>query len=278
MAALSTLSASTGESSTRGPRAIGTLGALLALAILGTSMLLRLATFFGTDGHAITTLSPGLEGALRLTHRLTASGVGLLAIYAVILCWTRRPLPSRVVKPIAWMVAATVFLAVIGPLTTGYQITAVTVSNVVGGMVLLMAFVWLRESVNFDALPRRPIEPLLRATIFVFLLHVATGAAASANEMHGIRWFAFLHLGTALLSAMFIGATLWDRRCDRSMAGRVVMATWTMAMLLVLGFAMTWLGARPIWLAFVHGMLSPLLAIALVSMAARDSPKNEHGF
>ncbi|MBL0123961.1 MAG: hypothetical protein IPP88_14960 [Betaproteobacteria bacterium] len=277
METLPASSAPTGESSTRGLRTTGTIGALLALAILGTSMLLRLATFFGTDGHSITTLSPQLEGALRLTHRLTASGVGLLAIYTVILCWTRRPLPSQLVKPIAWMVAATVFLAVIGPLTTGYQITAVTVSNVVGGMVLLMAFVWLRESVSFDPRPRKPIEPLLRATIFVFLLHVATGAAASASEMHGIRWFAFLHLGTALLSTMFIGATLWYRRCDRLMARRVAVTAWLTVTLLMLGFLMMWLGARPTWLAFVHGMLSPLLAIPLASMAARDSPKNEHG-
>lgn len=278
MAKLPASSAPPGESSTRGLRTTGTIGALLALAILGTSMLLRLATFFGADGHAITTLSPQLEGALRLTHRLTASGVGLLAIYTVILCWTRRPLPSHLVKPIAWMVAATVFLAVIGPLTTGYQITAVTVSNVVGGMVLLMAFVWLRESVSFDPRSRKPIEPLLRATIIVFLLHVATGAAASAGEMHGIRWFAFLHLGTAMLSTMFIGAALWARRGDQSVAGRVIIAACLMGMLLLLGFLMTWLGARPIGLAFVHGMLSPLLAILLVSMAAHDSPKNEHGF
>jgi heme A synthase len=251
---------------------------MLALAILGTSMLLRLATFFGVDGNVITTLSPDWEGALRLTHRLAASGVGLLAIYAVILFWARRPLPSRVVKPIAWLVATTVFLAVIGPLTSGYRITAVTVGNVVGGMVLLMAFVWLRESVIVDSLPRKPVAPLLRAALFIFLLHVATGAATSAHEMHGIRWFAFVHLGTALLSTMFIGAALWARRDDQLVAGRVVSAACLMGMLLLLGFAMTWLGARPVWLTFAHGMLSPLLAIPLVSMAARDSRKNEHGF
>ena len=265
------MSASTGESSTRGLRAIGTAGTLLALAILGTSMLLRLATFFGADGHAISTLSPGLEGALRLAHRLAASSVGLLAIYAVVLCWTRRPLPSHVVKPVAWMVATTVFLAVIGPLTSGYQIAAVTVSNVVGGMLLLMAFGWLRESVNFDAPLRKSGDPLLRTAIFIFLLHIATGAAASAGEMHGVRWFAFLHLGTALLSTMFIGATLWSRRDEPLLAGRVVAATSLLTTQLALGLALLSLGARPTWLAFLHGMLSPLLALALVSLAVRDS-------
>ena len=32
--------------------------------------------------------------------------------------------------------------------------------------------------------PRKPIEPLLRATIFVFLLHVATGAAVDPIYRH----------------------------------------------------------------------------------------------
>lgn len=260
----------------RGLRAIGTFGSALALAILGASMLLRLTTIFGTDGQVISTLPAVLENATRMLHRLAATGVGFLAVYAVILCWTRRPLPSHVFKPIAWMVAATVILALIGPLTPGYRIAAITVANVVGGVVLLMAFWWLRESVALEASVCNPVEPLLRATILVFLAHVATGAAASAYEMHGIRWFAFLHLGTALLSTMFIGASSWARCREPLLAGWAVATTILLAAQLALGFTLMSLGERPIWLAFLHGMLSPLLAIALASMVTRDSLIHVH--
>ncbi len=113
--------------------------------------------------------------------------------------------------------------------------------------------------------------------MLVFLLQVATGAAASANEMHGIRMPTFIHLGSALLSTMFIGATLWARRGDPALSGRVVTAAILLGSQLVLGATLMWLGARPLWLALAHGMVSPMLAIALVSLATASFRANEHG-
>jgi len=265
--------AQAGSSLNRWLQLIGTCGAILALVILGASMLLRLATLFGADGRPISTLPVALESAIRLSHRLAAAGVGVLAVFALILYWTRRPLPVRAGWPIALIVATTAILALIGPLTPGYRIAGVTVGNVAGGMVLLMAFWWLRELAATHPSICQPVETLMRAAVFVFLAHVATGAAASAQEMHGVRWLAFLHLGTALLAVMFIGASLWDRHRESSMAGwRAATAVLLFAQVL-LGFGMMWLDARPIWLAFLHGMLSPLLAIGLVSLALRDSSR-----
>ena len=271
MAPLTTRPARTYASSTRRLRVVGTLGSALALAILGASMLLRLTAIFGTDGKVISTLPAVLENATRMLHRLAASGVGFLAVYAVILWWSHRPLPSHVFKAIAGMVAITVILALIGPLTPGYRVAAITIANVAGGVVLLMAFWWLRETVASDSAARQPIDPLLRATIFVFLAHVVTGAAASAYEMYGVRWFTFLHLGTALLSTMFIGATLWDRRSEPLLASCAAVTTMLITAQLAIGLTLVSLGARPIWLAYLHGMLSPMLAIALISMVTRDS-------
>jgi heme A synthase len=259
------------DSTTRWLQIIGACGAVLALAILGASMLLRLTSIFGADGQVISTLPVAIENATRLTHRLAASAVGILALGTVILCFTRRPLPAHITRPIAWMVAVTVILALIGPLTPGYRIEAVTVANVVGGMVLLMAFWWLRESVATHSLAREPIAFLLRATLLVFIAHVATGAAASAYEMHNVRWFAFLHLGTGLLATMFIGASLWDRRNVASLARWIVVIIGFMLAQLGAGLVMMALGARPVWLSFMHGMLSPLLAVALVSLVIRDA-------
>ena len=174
MAATSASRARASDSPSRWLQAIGTFGAVLALVILGASMLLRLTTIFGVDGHTISTLPASVENAIRLAHRLAAAAVGLLALCVAIISWTRRPLPSSFIAPIAWIVVSTVMLAIIGPLTPGYRMTTVTVGNVVGGMVLLMAFWWLRESAIHTPLTRTPAEPLLLITILAFLVLIGT--------------------------------------------------------------------------------------------------------
>ena len=272
MAGASASRALLSNSPSRWLQAIGTFGAALALVILGASMLLRLTTIFGVDGQSISTLPASVENTIRLAHRLAAAAVGLLALYLAIISWTRRPLPSPFIAPIAWIVVSTVMLAIIGPLTPGYRMTTVTVGNVVGGMILLMAFWSLRESAVSKLLTRNSVEPLLLITILVFLAHVATGAAASALDMHNVRWFVFVHIGTAMFVTMFVGATLWDRRHDATIAGWTVATAGLMVLQLALGCALMWLGTRPTWLAYMHGMLSPLLAITLVSLANRGSP------
>ena len=271
MAAASASRVHTSDSVRRWLQRIGTFGAVLALVILGTSMLLRLTTIFGVDGHTISTLPGSVENAIRLAHRLAAAAVGMLALCVAIISWTRRPLPSPFMTPIAWIVVSTVMLAIIGPLTPGYRLTIVTVCNVVGGMVLLMAFWSLRESTVNKLLARNPVEPLLLIAILVFLAHVAAGAAASAFDMHNVRWFVFVHIGTAMLTTMFVGASLWDRRLDASIADWTVATASLMVLQMALGCALMWLGTRPTWLAYVHGMLSPLLAITLVSLANRGA-------
>ena len=270
MATLPATPAIASGASTRWLLAIGLCGTLLALAILGASMLLRLATIFGVDGHTISTLPASVEGATRLVHRLAASGVGLLAICAVVLRLTCKNLSAHVVAPITCIVAVTIFLALIGPMTPGYRHAAVTVGNIVGGMVLLMSFCWLRESVLAGSPVSKPLDPVLRATIVFFLVHIATGAATSAVEMHGVRGVTFLHMGTAMLSTSLISASLWERRGESTLANWTAATTVLLAVQIALGVALLWSVSRPIWLAFGHGMVSPMLAIALVSLAKRD--------
>ena len=270
MASVPIASSPRGLSATRWLQAIGAVGSLLALIILGASMFLRLTSIFGADGHVISTLPAATEATVRMFHRVAASAVGLLAVGIVILCWARRPLLACALKPIACVLAATLILALIGPLTPGYRVAAVTILNVLGGVVLLMAFWWLRELMATDSATRLPVTTLLRATILVFLAQVATGAAASAYQMHGVRVFAVLHLGTALLSTMFVGASLWERKATRPTVGWSVAAACVMIAQLSLGFVLMAVEARPLWLAFLHAMLAPMLAIPLVSMAIRS--------
>lgn len=215
----------------------------------------------------VSTLSPMTENVVRLVHRLAASGVGLLAIGAALIGWTRRPLPAAWSRPIWWMIATTVALAIIGPLTPGYRTTAVTVGNVSGGVLLLMACWWLRESTTYPPSSSKQNAPVLRLALCMLVIQVATGAAASALVMRGSHEFALFHLATAMMSTMFIGAAAWSCRLSRARPAKAVAGL--LLVQVVLGFMQLAIAETPLALAFVHGMVSPLLAAALVSLALR---------
>lgn len=257
------------EASIRVFRTIGLAGAGLALAVLGASILLRLTTTFGAAGLPASGLPPAIEDAVRLVHRLAASGVGLLAAAATFLCWTRRGQLSGVAAPTAWIAFATLALAIIGPMTPGYRYAAVTVANVVGGTILVMAFWWLHETRQANARRSRALDALMAIALVIFVAHAGSGAAASALEMRGIRWVAFIHAGTAILATMFIGAILRERLSSGS-SDRV--AAWTALLLvaqLVFGVVTMCVFPRPVWLGFLHAMLALPLAAGLISLALR---------
>ena len=86
---------------------MGTAGAALALVILGASVLLRLSTEFDSSGVPVSTLPTAIENAVRLTHRITAASVGLIAIALTLMCWLRKAELSYAFKPSARVVAAT---------------------------------------------------------------------------------------------------------------------------------------------------------------------------
>jgi len=257
-------------SSVRVLRLIGALGSLLALTILAASILLRLTTVFGSDGAPLSILSADAENAIRMVHRLAASSVGLLALAAAIVCWAKRKMVPDAVQPIIGIVAATVLLALIGPLTPGYRFSAVTVANVVAGTVLLASCWWLREALTVGHTSTPMTHPLLRVAFAVLTVHVGLGAAASALEMRGTHWVAFIHSGSAMLTTLLVGAILWDRRHYPRLAKLVAAMAGLLAAQVALGLVSLWIDGRPVGLGFVHAMLSPLLVAGLVSIAVRD--------
>jgi heme A synthase len=258
-------------SPTGGLRTIGALGSVLALAILGASILLRLNTQFGADGGPQSTLQPEYENTIRMVHRLAATSLGLLALAAAILCWIRRVKLPRAVQPVVWMVAATLLLAVIGPLTPGYRYSVVTIANVVAGTVLFAACWWLWETLIATPALVRTQLPVIRITLAIFLLHVALGAAASDFEMRGTHWVAFVHTGSAMLTTMLLGSILWDNRKNAQSARLVRAMAGLLSIQVALGLVSLWMVGRPVGLGFVHAMLSPLLLAGLVSLAERET-------
>jgi len=250
---------------------IGALGSILALTILGASILLRLTTVFGADGAALSQLPSDVENAIRMVHRLSASTVGILALVAAVLGWRNRAVAPGVVKPIVWVIAATVLLAVIGPLTPGYRFTAVTIANVVAGTVLVAACWWLRETLVVTPGPVATWDSMLSLTMVVVAVHVGLGAAASAYAVRGAHWVAFLHTGSAMLATLLLASILWDRRLRPAMCVRVRVMAGLLGLQLVLGLVSLWMEVRPVTLGFVHAMVSALLAAGLVSIAVRDN-------
>jgi heme A synthase len=261
----------TGAMSHRVLLLLSNLGALLALAILGASVLLRLNTVFAPDGHTLTTLPVAWEQATRLLHRLAASAVALLALGAIVLCWMRRHSGANCTKPTALIVLATLVLAVIGPLTPGYRASAVTIVNVATGLLLLMSFWWLRESLARPTQPRRRLDGFVWAALAALLLHVASGAAASFYEMHALRWPAFVHLASFALCLIVFGVVLREQRGDASVrrCGTLLAGLFTGQALL--GYVLMWQESRNVGLSFLHAMVSPLVALALVSLAVRSA-------
>lgn len=255
----------------RSLRLIGLVGAVLALMILAASVLLRLSTVFDPAGRAVSILPLAVENALRLLHRLAAAGIGLLALLATVLCWLRRKQLPAALMPTALIVSTTVLLALIGPLTPGYRLVWVTVSNVLGGVLLLMACWWLRESMSVVSVQARARDPLLPAAFIVLLAHIGSGAAASAQQMHAVVWGAFVHIGSALLVLVFVGAILWARQGRAWLQRPVACMTLLLIVQFALGLALMSFDLRPVWLGFVHAMLTPLLAAGLVTVAVRDA-------
>ena len=255
--------------SVRGLRTIGALGSVLAFTILGASILLRLSTHFGVDGIPQSNLPLEYENAIRMVHRLSASSLGLLALVAAILCWIRRASLPQAVQPVAWVVAATLLLAVIGPLTSGYRYSSVTIANVVAGTVLLAACWWLREALSAVEQITWTQRPIFRVTLAIFLLHVGLGAASSDFEMRGTHWVAFVHSGSAMLTTLLLGSILWDSRKSAQSARLVVAMTGLLVIQVVLGLVSLWVTGRTIGLDFVHAMLSPLLLAGLVSLSLK---------
>jgi uncharacterized membrane protein YfcA len=140
-------------------------------------------------------------------------------------------------------------------------------------MLLLMAFWWLRESGVTTATLRQPVGAFAWATIIGFLVHVATGAAASAYAMHGLRWPALVHLGSLLLCIILIGAILQEIYRQRPPDRWFGILVCLLVFQLLLGYLMMWQEVRPVWLSFFHAMLSPVLGLALVSVVAGASTR-----
>jgi len=237
--------------------ATGRWGAILTLVILAMSVLMRLGTRID-DGQAVSLLAPGVEVAARIAHRIAAMAVGALAAWALVAGWQARPLPRATTGAIAGVVGLTLMLAMIGRLTPGYRLDAVTVANVVGGIALAAAFWWLHAGAA-----EAPRGDGLAAVALALLLGLAAlGAGADAAAMRGESAFFSVHLGLGAAFTLVALAAAWRQRRRRAAIAVAVLCIIQLA----LGFLLA--GARPLGLAWAHALSACVLALALVQLCA----------
>lgn len=126
----------------------------------------------------------------RLTHRASASAVGVLVAIVALFGWPRFSAGQRWAAAIA--LADTVFLAWLGRYTP-HDLPLVTVANVAGGMVLAGALAWIAASrlgpqAPANALRRAPHgSPAPRAAAPAILALLLMGLMVFSGTMTSVR-------------------------------------------------------------------------------------------
>lgn len=159
---------------------------VLAVIVVGASVTLRLSAnglgcspwpaCYGQTATAAAVNDDALTRALRLAHRIAASGFALLAVALVIVGWRRWPPPSRAAG--LALLAVTVSLSVLGVLTPS-PLPFVTLGNVLGGFALLGLLAYLLASTGRNG--RRCASTGAIALLLVLAIQVAGGAMISAR-------------------------------------------------------------------------------------------------
>lgn len=245
----------------------------------------------------------------RLTHRVSASAVGLLVVFVVLFGWSRFSAGQKVAAAIA--LADTLFLAWLGRYTP-HGLPLVTVGNVGGGMLLAGALAWIAAApgtapASAGALPAGRSAPvpsraagsavlallLLALLVFDGTMISARGAVDACPQLLCLDGASFglaafdpwaqgsvppaegmtMHLLHRALALAFVAAAL--RAAERAWTGPSARARGLAALIVGLLLAQvalglaTAFGAGPLASATLHNAVAVLLVAALAALAAR---------
>lgn len=244
----------------------------------------------------------------RLTHRASASAVGLLVALIALFGWTSFSTGQRVAAAIA--LADTAFLAWLGRYTP-HDLPLVTVGNVAGGMALAGALAWIAASPAGQRVPQAASPASVSATpgsragapawlaLLLMALLVFSGTMTSVRGavdacpqllcLDGARLepSAFdprapgglqkageigMHLAHRGLALAFAAAALLAAvRARTGRAGRDRSLAGAVVLLLAVQFVLglgTAFGAAPLATATLHNAVAAVLAALLAALAA----------
>ena len=256
-------------------RRLSLTGTLLSMLILTASAVLRLNTVIDAQGYASSQLVPEVESAVRLLHRVSATMVALIALAVLILSWRLIHSNTKVMKPALWIVFSVLILSIAGPLTSGYRHGFVTVLNVVIGMVMLMSFWWMNETLTYSINRLIPIslETRVRPTLLTLAVHIASGAATSAWFMYGMRWPSWIHVLTLfpMMAFVLIKPSIHPQSKKNNY---VFFASLVVGVQFISGVTLIWQEQRSLGLSVTHAITSYLLTLILISTIFRNSREN----
>lgn len=166
------------------------LAAALVLVVCAASAALRLSQAGVGCGpwpacympHAATAQAPEVHvpdwhEPVRLTHRISASVVGLMFVFAVLFGWARWNTGERVAG--AGLLLASLALAWLGRYTPS-PLPAVALGNLLGGHVVLALLAWLLATSHPQSAPRFGVAAAV-GFVVVVALQIALGGLVSAR-------------------------------------------------------------------------------------------------
>ena len=180
------------ERATRLLHRAATVGVALTFAVIVASAWLRLAqaglgcadwpACYGASAMDKVGPAPLLFTIMRVTHRIAASAVGFVVIVIAAVSFGRLRREIGCTTLAGLIVALTLFLAVLGTVTPGAQLPAVTLGNLLGGMALLAAMAWLNlVTRGAPCRARFAAGPAHMLGIALLALQLTLGALVSAN-------------------------------------------------------------------------------------------------
>jgi cytochrome c oxidase assembly protein subunit 15 len=120
--------------------------------------------------------APAWHEPVRLTHRISASVVGRMFVFAVLFGWTRWNAGERAAG--AGLLLASLGLAWLGRYTPS-PLPAVALGNLLGGHVLLAMLAWLLTTSRTDTAPR--FGAAAAGFVAVVAVQIALGGLVSAR-------------------------------------------------------------------------------------------------
>lgn len=167
------------------------LATVLVLAILVSSAYLRLTAndlpcASPTNCASSEETEPAAETTgrriARLTHRLSASTVAVLALLITFIAWSGRVERTRRARMLSLvLICLTVFLAVLGAVTRSTYTPAITLGNVLGSNALAAIFFWFwldshRGPPVFDTRSTKPLAAIVIAVALICVVTLGIGA------------------------------------------------------------------------------------------------------
>jgi cytochrome c oxidase assembly protein subunit 15 len=121
--------------------------------------------------------APAWHERVRLTHRISASVVGLMFVFAALFGWARWNAGERIAG--AGLLLASLALAWLGRYTPS-PLPAVALANLVGGHVLLAMLAWLLTTSGTETAPRSGAAVAF-GFVAVVAVQIALGGLVSAR-------------------------------------------------------------------------------------------------